>query len=71
MGYVGSGSTGTHVGNEESNNVTWEDNLCCYQGIIFDAAGYEFGMYFESSREIPNPNDERFYNLLETVNRPV
>ena len=51
MGYVGSRSTGVHVGNEEGGNVTWEDNLSRYQGMIFDVVGYEFGMYSESSKK--------------------
>ena len=47
--------------------MTWEDNLSRYQGMIFYATGHEFGMYFEPLKEAPNPNDERFYSLLEAV----
>ena len=39
--------------------------------MIFDVAGHEFGMYFEPLEELPNPDDQRFYSLLETVNRPL
>ena len=59
-----------HVGNEEGGNVTWEDNLNYYQGMIFDAVGHEFRMYSEPSKEVLNSDDERFYSLLEAVNRP-
>ena len=38
--------------------------------MIFDAAGYEFGMYFEPSKEVPNLNNQRFYSLLKVVNKP-
>ena len=71
MGYVGSNSSGVHVGNEEGGNVTWEDNLSRYQRMIFDVASQDFGMYFEPSKEVPNPNIERFYNLLEAINRTL
>ena len=43
---------GVHVGNEEGDNVTQEDNLSRYQGMIFYAAGHEFGMYSKSSEEV-------------------
>ena len=69
MDYVGSSLTDAHVGNEEGGNVIQEDNLSCYQGMIFNAASHEFGMYFEPLEEVPNLNDERFYSLLEPVNR--
>ena len=39
--------------------------------MIFDVASHEFRMYFELSEEIPNLDDERFYSLLEAVNRPL
>ena len=40
VNYVGRSSTvGVYVGNEEGNNITWEDNLNHYQGMIFDVAG--------------------------------
>ena len=39
--------------------------------MIFDATDHDFGMYSEPSKEVPNPDDERFYNLLEVVNRPL
>ena len=51
--------------------MTWEDNLCRYQEMIFHATGREFGMYSKPLEEVPNPNDERFYSLLEAVNRPL
>ena len=38
--------------------------------MIVYAMGREFGMYSEPSKEVPNPSDERFYRLLEAVNRP-
>ena len=38
--------------------------------MIFDVAGQEFGMYSESLEELPNPDDQRFYSLLEAVNKP-
>ena len=28
-------------------------------------------MYSESSEELPNPNDKRFYSILEAVNKPL
>ena len=71
MGYIGSSSTGVHVGNEEGGNVTWENNLCHYQEMIFDTVDHEFGMYSEVSEEVPYPDDGRFYNLLEAVNRSL
>ena len=71
IGYVGSSSTGVHVGNEKGGNVSWEDNLSHYQEMIFDAAGHEFRKYFEPSEKVPNSNNKRFYNLLEVVNRPL
>ena len=49
MGYVGNSLTGAHVGNEEGGNVTCEDNCSCYQGMIFDSIGHDFGMYLEPS----------------------
>ena len=33
--------------------------------MIFYIIGHEFGMYFEPSEEVSNPDDERFYSLLE------
>ena len=39
--------------------------------MIFYAADHEFEMYYEPSEEIPNLDDERFYNLLEVVNMPL
>ena len=39
--------------------------------MIFDVAGQEFGTYSESSKELPNPDDQRFYSLLEAVNKPL
>ena len=62
---------GFHVGNEEGDNVTWEYNPSRYQGMIFDAASHEFRMYSKPSEEVPNPDDKRFYSLLEAVNRPL
>ena len=71
MGYVGSSSTRVYGGNEEGGNVTWEDNLSCYQQMIFDAAGHEFEIYSEPSEKVPNSDTEIFYSLLEGVNRPL
>ena len=45
VGYVRSSSIGTHVGNKEGVNMTWEDNFGRYQGMIIDAIGHGFGMY--------------------------
>ena len=42
VSYVGSSSTRVHIGNEEGDNVTQEDNLSHYQKMIFDAAGHEY-----------------------------
>ena len=58
MGYVGSSLTKVHVSNKEGRTVTWGDNLSRYQGMIFNAAGHEFRMYSEPSKEVPNLNDE-------------
>ena len=60
-----------YLGGCYSGNVIWEDNLSRYQEMIFDVASHEFRMYFELSEEIPNLDDERFYSLLEAVNRPL
>ena len=38
--------------------------------MIFYATGHEFEMSFESLEEVPNPDDERFYSLLEAMNKP-
>ena len=51
--------------------MTCEDNLNRYQGIIFYDVGYEFGMYSKPLEEVPNSDAERFYSLLEVVNRPL
>ena len=69
--YIGSSSIGAHIGNEDSGNIILKDNLFRYQGMIFDAANHEFGMYSDPSEEIPNSDDVRFYNLLEAVNKPL
>ena len=69
--YVGSSSREFHVGNEKGGNVTQEDNLTRYQGIIFYAVGHEFGMYSKPSKEVPNLDDKKFYSLLELANRPL
>ena len=58
-----------HISNEEGGNVTWENNLSRYQKMIFDTAGYKFGMYSEPLEEVPNPDYGRFYSLLEAVNK--
>ena len=71
MGYIGNRSSGVHVSNEKSGNLTWEDQLSCYQGIMLDATGHEFGMYFQPLTQVPNSDAERFYNLLETTNTPL
>ena len=71
MGYVRSRLTRVCVGNEEGDNVTWEDNLSHYQKMIFYAVSHEFGVYSEPSEEIPNSDDVRFYNLLGAVNMPL
>ena len=71
VGYVGSSLTRAHVGNEEGDNVTWEDNRSRYQGMIFDAAVHDFGIYLEPFEEVPNPDDERLYSLLGAVDRPL
>ena len=71
VGYIGSSSIGVHVANKEGGNVNWKDNFSRYQGMIFVAIDHEFGMYSEPSEEVPNPNDENFYSLLETVNMPL
>ena len=39
--------------------------------MIFVAASHEFGMYSKPSEEVPNPDDERFYSLLEVMNKPL
>ena len=39
--------------------------------MIFYAAGHEFGMYSEPSKEDPNLDDQKFYSLLEAVNMPL
>ena len=38
--------------------------------MIFYAAGYEFGLYFEPLEELPNLDNKRFYSLLKAVNKP-
>ena len=38
--------------------------------MIFDVAGQEFVMYSESSIKLPNPDGQRFYSLLEAMNKP-
>ena len=70
MDYVGSSSTRVHIGNKEGGNVTWKDKLSHYQGMIFDFASHEFRMYSEPLVEVSNLDDERFYSLLEAINRP-
>ena len=69
--YVGSSSIRIHVGNEEGGNLTWKDNLNHDQEMIFDAVGHEFRMYSEPLEKVPNLDDERFYSLLDAVNRPL
>ena len=59
------------IHNEEGGNITWEDNLNHYQGMIFNVVSHEFGLYSKPSEEVPNLNDERFYCLLEEVSRPL
>ena len=71
MGYVGSSLTRAHIISKEGGNVTCKDNRSRYQGMIFDVAGHDFGIYSKPSEKVPNPNDERFYSLLEVVNRPL
>ena len=71
MGYIGSSSTKAYVDKEKGGNVTWKDNLSRYLGMIFDATGHEFEMYFKPSEEVPNLDDERFHSLLEAVNMPL
>ena len=39
--------------------------------MIFYAAGHEFGMYSELSKEAFNSVAEKFYSLLEAVNKPL
>ena len=71
MDYVGSSSTGGHVSNENGGNATWENNLSHYQGMIFYATSHEFGMSSQTLENVLNLDDERFYSLLEIVNKPL
>ena len=71
MGYVESNSSGVHISNEKCGNVTWEDNLSCYQVMIFYTIDHEFRMHSEPSEKVSNPDIERFYSLFEIVHRPL
>ena len=52
-GYVGSSSTGVHVGSKKSRMMTWKKNLSRYQGMNFDTAGHEFGCILNLRKRFP------------------
>ena len=62
---------GVHVGNEEGDNVTQEDNLSHYQGMIFTLLAMSLECILNLRKRFPNPDDQRFHSLLEAVNRPL
>ena len=39
--------------------------------MILDVVGPEFRMYFEPSIEVPNLDNERFYELLKATIKPL
>ena len=59
------------MGDWDIGNVNWEDNVNRYQEMDFDAVGPEFEMCSQPSNEVPNPEAQRFYSLLEVANEPL
>ena len=42
------------------SDVTWEDNYSHYEEMILDADSHNFGLYSQSSIEVPNPRMKDF-----------
>ncbi|MED6130161.1 hypothetical protein PIB30_115289, partial [Stylosanthes scabra] len=67
------GLGGYDANNEVSIMNSWDDNVVRYESMVADAFP-QFEMSEENVEEVqhdPNPNAQRFYELLESVRKPL
>ncbi|XP_025670335.1 uncharacterized protein [Arachis hypogaea] len=55
----------------ELGDVTWEENFDRYHEMVVDALQPEFHMYMQPTVEEPNRDAKRFYDLLDSVSKPL
>ena len=59
------------MGDGDIGNVNWEDNINCYEEMVFDAAEPEFEMCSQPFSKVSNLNAQRFYSILEATKEPL